>query len=155
MSSSSGFLSAAEQIAQLRQQVQGAELKIQVLEEQLRWQLIAKYGPTSEKLNDAPPEWLEGEPGVSHTEVQAESKRTAEPVVGRARERRPPPGRQKLPAHWPRREQVRPCPPQQCLCQACGRETTVIGYEQSEQLDVEPAQYFVRATKREGIKRIV
>ena len=149
MSSSSVSLSEAEQIAQLRQQLQWAELKIQVLEERLRLQLIAKYGPASEKLNDAQLELLEREPGVSHTEVQAESERAMEPVAGRARERRPPPGRQELPAHLPRREQVLPCPPEQCLCQACGRETTVIGYEQSEQLDVEPAQYFVRVTKRE------
>ena len=32
---------------------------------------------------------------------------------------------------------------------ACGSETSVIGYDESEQLDVEPARYFVRVTKRE------
>src|SRR6267143_4804363 len=37
----------------------------------------------------------------------------------------------------------------QCVCGGCGRETTVIGYEESEQLDVEPAKYFVVVTKRE------
>jgi len=31
----------------------------------------------------------------------------------------------------------------------CGQETVVIGYEASERLDVEPARYFVVATKRE------
>ena len=31
----------------------------------------------------------------------------------------------------------------------CGRETVVIGYEESSQLDVEPARYFVLVTKRE------
>jgi transposase len=146
---SPAFLSEAEQIAQLKQQLQWAELKIQVLEERLRLQLIAKYGPASEKLNDAQLELLEQEPGVSHTEVEAESERTAEPALVRARERRPHPGRQARPAHLPRREQVLACPPEQCTCRACGQETTVIGYEQSEQLDVEPAQYFVRVTKRE------
>ena len=35
------------------------------------------------------------------------------------------------------------------MCQACGKATALIGYEQSEQLDVEPAQYFVTVTKRE------
>ena len=142
-------LSESEQIAQLRQQLRWAELKIQVLEERWRLQLLAKYGPASEKLNDTQLELLEWEPGVSHTEVQAESERAAEPALVRARERRPHPGRQELPADLPRREQVLPCPPEQCTCQACGGETTVIGYEQSEQLDVEPAQYFVRVTKRE------
>src|SRR6516162_6483869 len=32
---------------------------------------------------------------------------------------------------------------------SCGHETKVIGYEESEQLDVKPAQYFVRVTRRE------
>jgi transposase len=31
----------------------------------------------------------------------------------------------------------------------CGKDTVVIGYEQSEQLDVEPARYFVVVTRRE------
>jgi transposase len=35
------------------------------------------------------------------------------------------------------------------VCPKCAKETTVIGYEQSEQLDVEPSKYFVRVIKRE------
>ena len=35
------------------------------------------------------------------------------------------------------------------VCVACGREKVVIGYETAEQLNVEPAKYFVRITKRE------
>ena len=41
------------------------------------------------------------------------------------------------------------CTPEQCICGKCGVETTVIGYEVSEMLDVEPARYFVVVTKRE------
>jgi len=41
------------------------------------------------------------------------------------------------------------CTPEQCTCRACGQPTTVIGYDRSEQLDVEPARYFVLVTKRE------
>ena len=41
------------------------------------------------------------------------------------------------------------CAPEQSHCCHCGEPTTVIGYEQSEQLDVEPAKYFVLVTKRE------
>jgi hypothetical protein len=51
--SSSFSLSESEQIRQLQQQLQWAELKIQVLEERLPLHLLAKYGPASEKLNDA------------------------------------------------------------------------------------------------------
>jgi transposase len=59
------------------------------------------------------------------------------------------PGRQELPADLPRKEQLIACTAEQCLCGKCGKETAVIGYESAEQLDVEPAKYFVRVTKRE------
>ena len=45
-------------------QLEYAELKIQVLEERLRQQRIAKYGPGSEKLTNAQLELMELEPGV-------------------------------------------------------------------------------------------
>ena len=35
------------------------------------------------------------------------------------------------------------------MCKRCGKETVVIGYERSFQLDLEPAKYFVLVTKRE------
>ncbi len=59
------------------------------------------------------------------------------------------PGRQELPANLPRVERVLACTPEQCTCKSCGKETAVIGYEQSEQLDVEPARYFVVVIRRE------
>lgn len=147
--SSPSPLSESEQIEQLRKQLQWAELKIQVLEERLRLQLIAKYGPASEKLNNAQLELLQLEPGVSSVEVQAESEREPEPALPNQNQKRKHPGRQELPADLPRREKVLTCAPEQCTCRACGQETSVIGYEQSEQLDVEPAKYFVLVTKRE------
>jgi transposase len=58
-------------------------------------------------------------------------------------------GRQELPANFPRVERVLPCTPDQCVCKRCGKETVVIGYEESSQLDVGPAKYFVLVTKRE------
>lgn len=63
-----------QQLKQREQQLQWAELKIRALEERLRLQLIAKYGPASEKLSDAQLTLLELEPGVSNMEVQAESE---------------------------------------------------------------------------------
>jgi transposase len=140
-------LSDSERIKQLEKQLQWAELKIQVLEERLRLQLIAKYGPGGEKLNDAQLELLELEPGVSSVEVLAESER--EPLPTATKRKRPHPGRQTLPPELPRLERVIGCAPEQCTCQACGQAMAVIGYEQSEQRDVEPAKYFVVVTKRE------
>jgi transposase len=34
-------------------------------------------------------------------------------------------------------------------CKVCGQQTSIIGYDESEQLDVEPARYFVQVIKRE------
>jgi len=137
------------EVAELKRQLHWAYLQIQVLEERLRLQRIQKYGPGSEKLNNAQLELLEEEPGVSNGEVQAESAREPLPVRAHTRRQRPHPGRQELPADLPRVERVIGCTPEQCQCSNCGQTTTVIGYETSEQLDVEPAKYFVLVTKRE------
>jgi transposase len=52
-----------------------------------------------------------------------------------------------LPENLPRVEQVIACA--EPNCRSCGGATVVIGYDESEQLDVEPARYFVRRIKRE------
>jgi transposase len=119
------------EVAELKRQLHWAYLKIQVLEERLRLQRIQKYGPSSEKLSDTQLELLEWEPGISDWEVQTEG------------------AREPLPADLPHVERVIGCTPEQCQCFHCGQPTTVIGYETSEQLDVEPAKYFVLVTKRE------
>ena len=136
-----------EQLGQTQSRLQFAELKIRVLEERLRLVRIAKYGAGSEKLSAGQLELLEGEPGVSNVEVEAENQR--EEVVRVTRKRRQHPGRQELPAELPRVERVLACTPEQCVCQGCGRPTAVIGYEESKQLDVEPGRYFVLVSKRE------
>jgi hypothetical protein len=63
------------------------------------------------------------------------------------RRRRAHPGRKPLPENLPRVEEVVKCTEETCRC--CGAATTVIGYDESEHLDVEPARYFVRVSKRE------
>jgi transposase len=137
----------------LTTQLAWAELKIRSLEERLRLELIRKYGPQSESLNDAQLLLLDLEPGVSAAEVEAESNREplppASPISAKSRTSGKHPGRQELPAGLPRVERVIACTPEQCVCKSCGKDTVVIGYEQSEQLDVEPARYFVVVTKRE------
>jgi transposase len=124
-----------------------AEYKIRVLEERLRLVRIEKYGPGSEKLSDAQLELLELEPGVSSAEVEAESERAQLKLPLKTARKHP--GRQELPADLPRIEQIIACTAEQCVCGKCGKETTLIGFETAEQLDVEPAKYFVRVTKRE------
>jgi transposase len=138
-------------VVELKRQLQFAYLKIQLLEERLRLDRIHKYGPSSEKLNNTQLELLEQEPGVSNLEVIAESEREPLPAAAplQPRRTRRHPGRQALPASLARVERVIPGSPEQSHCAHCGEPTEVIGYEQSEQLDVEPAKYFVLVVKRE------
>jgi len=137
-----------------------SRLKIQLLEEKLRAMRIARYGKASETLSDLQLELLDLEPGVSGEEVAAESKREPlatsdetsgqpEPDSEMQQQTRKHPGRQTLPAHLARVEEIIACAPDRCLCGGCGKETQVIGYEESEVLDVKPAAYFVRVVKRE------
>jgi transposase len=148
---SSEVTALKQQLAVAKRELDWAHLKIQTLEERLRQQRIAKYGAASEKLTNQQLELLETEPGVCTAEVIAEAGRDTEVLVPRrnAARKQPHPGRQELPADLPRVEKTVPVPAGECACRACGKETEVIGHESSEQLDVEPARYFVRVTKRE------
>ncbi|HUO28349.1 MAG TPA: IS66 family transposase [Bryobacteraceae bacterium] len=134
-------------IAQLESELKWAHLKIQVLEEKLRQQRIRMLGPQSETLSNLQLELLaDEEPSATSDEVAAEAKR--EPIHRKpARERQSHPGRERLPGNLPRVEKVIACT--EPNCPKCGKETAVIGYDVSEQLDVEPARYLVRVIKRE------
>ena len=148
------FTAVSEHINRFQNELQRAQLRVLQLEEKLRLRRIEMYGAGSEKLSNLQLELLEQEPGVSNVEVQAESERP--PLEGQASEvviqqhtRRKHRGRQTLPPELPRVERMIACPPEQCICGQCGKTRPVMGYETSEQLEVEPAKYFVLVTKRE------
>jgi len=136
-----------ELIAQLKSRLQYAELRIRVLEERLRLMRIEKYGAGGEKLSRGQMELFDLEPVISEVIVEAESE--CESAYRPATKACKHPGRQELPLNLPRVERVLACAPDQRVCKRCGKETVVIGYEESSQLDVEPARYFVLVTKRE------
>jgi transposase len=134
-------------IAVLERELAWAHLKIQKLTEELRQQRVKLLGPRSETLSDLQLELLaDEEPGTTLDEVEAEARRAPLPEVP-PRRRRPHPGRQRLPENLPRVEEV--VRSSEETCRQCGAATAVIGYDQSEQLDVQPARYFVRVIKRE------
>jgi len=140
------------ELASTSRELKWALLKIASLTEALRLQRIRFLGPRSETLSDLQLKLLvEEEPGVSVGEVEAEADRglvpTPPPPAEPKSTRKPHPGRQKLPEHLPRVEVVIACPDPHC--RACGATTSVMGYDESEQLEKQPARYFVRVTKRE------
>lgn len=127
--------------------IQKREAQIRALEERLRQRRIQVLGPHSETLSDLQLELLaEEEPGATREEVAAEASREPLPIQPE-RERKPHPGRRPLPENLPRVEQVIRCG--EGNCKSCGAETSLIGYDESEVLDHEPARWFVRVTKRE------
>src|ERR1035437_3087317 len=134
-----------------------AEAIIRQLKEALRLERIRKYGKQSEKLSDLQLQLLDLEPAVSSEEIENEiaSGPLPEAEQGKADEaaqrckRKPHPGRNELPAHLERIEEIVACAAEQCTCGKCGRETQVIGYEETEVLGMKPAVHFVRVIKRE------
>jgi transposase len=127
--------------------IQKREAQIRALEERLRRQRIQVLGPHSETLSDLQLELLaEVEPSATGEEVEAEARR--EPLPQKpSPEHKPHPGRRPLPENLPRVEQVIQCA--DANCKTCGAETSIIGYDESEVLDHEPARWFVRVIKRE------
>lgn len=128
------------------------ELEIALLKEKIRQLTHEKFGPKSDKLSTEQIELFKLEPSVVDQEIEAEAELPEEAKVGltpAAPQKRKHPGRAELPAHLERVVERVVCTPEQCRCEQCGRETKIIGYDRSEELDVRPAVYFVRVTERE------
>src|SRR6059036_1405588 len=89
-------------IAVLERELAWAHLKIQSLTEELRQQRVKLLGPRSETLSDLQLQLLaDEEPGTTLDEVEAEARRAPLTEAPR-RERRPHPGRRRLPERLPR-----------------------------------------------------
>jgi transposase len=125
-----------------------SEARCRLLEEKLRLQRIKALAPDTEKLSDLQPWLIEPESNESTGEAAAQVPTPAQPPAPKSNKRKHP-GRRKLPENLPRVVTEIACGAEQCQCQACGKHMPVIGYDESEVLDVEPAKYFVRVTRRE------
>jgi len=97
-----------------------------------------RYGAKTESLSQLQlsmfEEALEVDTAAVKTEIEqlhAPAKKTSHPRTGR----------QSLPDHLPRIEHRHE--PESCQCGQCGRDLVKIGEDITEQLDVEPAKFFV------------
>lgn len=141
-------MNAPARIAELERQLHWAQLKIQSLEELLRQQRIQQLGPKSETLSNLQLQLLaDEEPSATREEVEAEARREVLRSTT-PRESKPHPGRKPLPENLPHVTMVIAC--SERTCASCGKETAVIGYDESEQLDVEPALFCARDQTREA-----
>jgi transposase len=121
--------------------------------EQIRLLNFKFFGPKSEKLSAAQMELLQAEISLTAGEVDQEAERPeTEKAAPRPKVKIPRPqhpGREPLPPHLERREEIIHCCPADCRCDQCGAERPVIGYDTREELACEPAKFFVRVLKRE------
>jgi transposase len=115
---------AFAEMARLREEVE-------TLKSQLAAALKYRFGQRSEKHPDK--------------HKQADTQKPAEPAPkGKAS----PHGRAPLPEHLERRDEVHDLSDAEKLCPCCGKPRVCIGTQAVEQLDMEPAHYFVRRTIR-------
>ena len=112
------------------------DFKITALTHELAYYRRVRFGKASEALVGEQRLLFEEtvEMDLAAIEEELDSQAPAKPPRKRA-------GRQPLPPELPRIEHRHE--PQSCQCDQCGKELVKIGEDISEQLDVEPARFFV------------
>jgi transposase len=126
------------------EEIRQKDLKIQALALELSHIRRTRYGKKSEALGPEQRELFKEtwNTDLAAVEAEVEQLATGELRVRIERPRRAHPGRQALPEHLPRVEQRHE--PESCTCAQCGQALVKIGEDVTEQLDVEPARFFVR-----------
>jgi Transposase IS66 family. len=125
-------------LQQAQQEAKAKDLKIQALTLELATLRRIRYGVKSEALSREQLDLFQEACDEDLAAVETEVELLAEPASKPKRQRA---GRQPLPAHLPRIEHRHE--PESCQCGQCGAELVNIREDITEQLDVEPAKFFV------------
>ena len=133
-----------EQITRRDTELHAAQTKIQALVLELAHLRRMRFGARSEAFTgeerDLFQETLASDIAAAEAKLAKEQEeKLATPPVPKPP--RPRAGRQPLPDHLPRIEHRHE--PESCTCGKCGDALVMIGEDISEQLDVEPAKFFV------------
>ena len=115
------------------------EAKNQALTLELAYLRRIRYGAMSEALSKVQFSLFEEDWQTDVAAIEAEIEQLPLPAPQKPKRARA--GRQPLPGHLPRIEHRHE--PQSCQCKQCGSDLVKIGEDVSEQLDVEPAKFFV------------
>ena len=135
---------SAQQIARRDTDLHAAQTKIQALVLELAHLRRMRFGARSEAFSgeecDLFQDTLASDLAAAEAELaRKQAEASTEPQAPRLP--RPRAGRQPLPDHLPRIEHRHEL--ESCTCGKCGGELVKIGEDISEQLDVEPARFFV------------
>jgi transposase len=117
-----------------------AELKIQALTLELAHHKRIRFAKKSEIFSATQLDLFQEAWDTDLAAIEAEVEQQAD-VISPQRKKRQRAGRQPLPDHLPRIEHRHE--PASCTCGKCGADLVKIGEDISEQLDVEPARFFV------------
>ena len=123
--------------------IQAKDLKIQALILELAHLRRIRYGIKSEALSSVQRDLFEDTCNEDIAALQAAVEQAEDDHAGSTvtKPKRPRAGRQPLPSHLPRIEHRHE--PDSCQCGQCGKDLVKIGEDITEQLDVEPAKFFV------------
>ena len=135
--------SLIEQAERDAKTIQTKDVKIAALTHELAYYKRIHFSTKSEALAPLQRDVFEEtwNTDISAIDAAVEQLQDDGPWTTVARPKRPRAGRQPLPAHLPRIEHRHE--PESCTCGHCGRDLVKIGEDVTEQLDVEPAKFFV------------
>ena len=134
----------SEQIARRDTDLHAAQTKIQALVLELAHLRRMRFGARSEAFTGEERDLFQETLASDIAAVEARLAQKQEEQAETAPVPKPPrprAGRQPLPDHLPRIEHHHE--PESCTCGTCGSDLVKIGEDISEQLDVEPARFFV------------
>lgn len=123
--------------------IQAKDFKIEALTHELAYYKRIRFSVKSERLAPLQRDVFEEtwNTDLSAIEAEVEQLQDGQPDNTVVKPKRPRAGRQPLPDHLPRIEHRHE--PEVCLCSHCGKDLMKIGEDITEQLDVEPAKFFV------------
>lgn len=123
--------------------IHAKDVKIEALTHELAHIRRIRYGVKSEALSPLQRDVFEEtwNTDLAAIEAEVEQLKDDQPCETVAKPKRPRAGRQPLPDHLPRIEYRHE--PESCTCGQCGQNLVKIGEDITEQLDVEPAKFFV------------
>jgi len=123
--------------------IQTKDFKIEALAHELAHLRRIRFGVKSETLSPLQRDVFEEalDTDLAAFDAELEQLKDGEPHETVAKPQRSRAGRQPLPPHLPRIEHRHE--PESCTCGRCGQDLVKIGEDITEQLDVEPAKFFV------------
>lgn len=129
----------AEQAKKDAEQIKKDAEKIAALTYELAWHKRLKFAARSEVFSAQQRDLFDESQAEDLQAIEAELEQL---TPSAPRTRRKPTGRKPLPAELPRVEYR--FDPDSCSCSVCAQELVKIGEDITEQLDVEPARFFVQ-----------